>query len=78
MTSTIEKRVRQVMALVFNVSEEAVGGDAAIMETPGWDSLGHANLMLAIGEEFGVELSTDEMLDLQTLAGIVEFLEAGD
>ena len=77
MTRRTEQRVRQVMALVFNLSEEALGGDASIMRTPGWDSLGHANLMLAVEEEFGVALSPDEVVDLQSLADIVTYLEAG-
>ena len=75
MTSSIEQRVRQVMKLVFSLSDGAVGGDASIMRTPGWDSLGHANLMLAVEEEFEVTLSPDEVVDLQSLADIVTFLE---
>ena len=76
MTSSIEQRVRQVMTLVFNLPDGAVGGDASIMQTPGWDSLGHANLMLAVEEEFEVTLSPDEVVDLQSLEDIVTFLEA--
>lgn len=76
MTSSTEQRVRQVMALVFNLPEAAVGGDAAIMQTPGWDSLGHANLMLAIEEEFSVTLTPDDVVDLQSLADIVTYLDA--
>ena len=75
MTSSIEQRVRQVMTLVFNLPDGAVGSDASIMRTPGWDSLGHANLMLAVEEEFEVTLSPDEVVDLQSLADIVTFLE---
>jgi acyl carrier protein len=77
MTSSIEQRVRQVMALVFNLPDTEVGGDASIMQTPGWDSLGHANLMLAVEEEFEVTLSPDEVVDLQSLEDIVTYLEAG-
>ena len=77
MTSSIEQRVRQVMALVFNLPDAEVGGDASIMQTPGWDSLGHANLMLAVEEEFEVTLSPDEVVDLQSLEDIVTYLEAG-
>jgi acyl carrier protein len=76
MTSSIEERVRQVLALVFNLPDTEVGRDAAIMRTPGWDSLGHANLMLAIEEEFEVTLSPDVVVDLQSLDDIVTYLEA--
>lgn len=67
-------RVKDVMALAFNVPAEQIGDDASIMETPGWDSLGHANLMLALEEEFGVQLPPEAQVDLQSLPEIVAYL----
>lgn len=75
MSDSTSARVKQVMALAFNVPADQVGDDAAIGDTPGWDSLGHANLMLALEEEFGVTLTPEAQLELQSLPEIVAFLE---
>ncbi len=74
MSAPTTARVKDVMALAFNVPAEQIGDDAAIMETPGWDSLGHANLMLALEEEFGVDLPPEAQVDLQSLPEIVAYL----
>ena len=69
-------RVKQVMALAFNTPVDQVSDDAAIMDTPGWDSLGHANLMLALEEAFDLTLPEDAYVDLQSLPEIVTYLHA--
>lgn len=76
MSDSTTERVKDVMALVFNVPTAQIDDDASIMETPGWDSLGHANLMLALEEEFGAELSPEAYVDLQSLPEIVAYLGA--
>ncbi|NUQ50452.1 MAG: acyl carrier protein [Phycisphaerae bacterium] len=74
MSERLTLRVKAVMAVTFNTTEEQIGDDASIMQTPGWDSLGHASLMLALEEEFGVELSEEAILELQSLPEIVAHL----
>lgn len=74
MPSTVD-RVKEVMGSTFNLDPAAVPDDASIMETPGWDSVGHAQLMLALEETFDVTLDADAILELQSLDEIVQFLE---
>jgi acyl carrier protein len=70
---SLKERVKHVMAAVFNVSPAQLPDDAALTTTPGWDSLGHAQLMLALEEEFSVELPTQVVTELQSLPDIVEY-----
>ena len=69
-------RVKRVLSAVFNLPVEQVPDDAGIMTLPGWDSLGHAHLMLALEEEFSVELPTEVVIELQSVPEIVEYLAA--
>jgi acyl carrier protein len=77
MTDTVDQQVRQIMALVFNIPTDAIEDDISIMSIPEWDSLGHANLMLALEESFGVQLPADAIVELQSLPDIVAFLASG-
>jgi acyl carrier protein len=70
----LHDRVKQIMAVVFNLPAGDLGDDPALMATPGWDSLGHAQLMLALEEEFSIRIPTDAVIELQSLAEIVEYL----
>lgn len=70
----MRERIQRVMAETFRVSPDTIGGDASIETVPGWDSLHHLELMLALEIEFGVRISTDTMMELLTLPAIEEFV----
>ena len=70
--------LRRVLAEVFQISPADVPDDASIERLDGWDSLRHLELMLALELEFGVRLTADTMLELQSVDAIEAFLsEAG-
>jgi len=72
---TIAERVRKVMALTFNVAPESIADTAQQSDVAGWDSIGHANLMFGLEEEFEVQLSDDVMPTLRSFAMIVEHFQ---
>jgi acyl carrier protein len=41
-----------------------------------WDSMSHVDLMAAIESTFGVQFSTTEVLEMESLGKIKEFLRA--
>jgi acyl carrier protein len=68
-------RLRTVLAEVFEVQPDEVPDDASIETMAGWDSLRQLELMLALELEYGVRLSAEDMLDLQSAEAIEAFLE---
>jgi acyl carrier protein len=48
--------------------------DAALDATPGWDSLGHLQLMMAVEARFGIEIPTDAMLQASDFGAILALL----
>jgi acyl carrier protein len=67
--------VRELIALTFGVAPETVTRDTAREQCPGWDSLGHLNLMLTLEDTFQLTLSVDEIGHLSSVAAILEHLQ---
>ena len=74
MTVPMRTRICDVMSLVFNLPAVALGDNPEIMQVRGWDSLGHAQLMLALEEAFEVSISQSDVIELQSLDEIEVFL----
>lgn len=71
----VHDRLVRCFATVLPTLDPAQIPAAVLGEAPGWDSLATINLMLVIEEEFGVQLSLDELPDLTSFARIKAHLE---
>ena len=71
----MQNRVREVIAQAFQVPVEQVSADAGVGSIEKWDSLGHLELMLALESTFDVHISSQAMLDLQSVEAITAFLQ---
>jgi acyl carrier protein len=70
--------VKQVTAVTFNLPAETIADDAAQQDIAAWDSIGHANLLLSLEEEFDTHLSDDVMPTLTSIPALVAyFSQAG-
>ncbi|MCZ2836541.1 acyl carrier protein [Modestobacter sp. VKM Ac-2985] len=49
-----------VMATVLRVPAEEIGPGSSMDTVPGWDSLRHLTLVLALEEEFGIQIPDEE------------------
>jgi acyl carrier protein len=70
----VRDRIRELIGTVFGVPVDEVPLDASPANVPGWDSLGHLELMLELENAFGVQVSTEEIPELASLEAIEEFL----
>lgn len=61
MNATVLSRVQRIMADVFSVPVERVTLESSSETIDSWDSLQHLNLMLALEQEFGLELLPEEI-----------------
>jgi acyl carrier protein len=66
MPSFPEKRLKALIAKVLNVPIEAITQDASPDTIESWDSLRHMNLVLALENEFKVELDEDQVVEILT------------
>jgi acyl carrier protein len=72
MSDQVEERVRTVLADVFGIKSADVGPDTSPDTIEQWDSLQHLSLVLAIEEEFDLQLGDDETTEIVTFPLIVE------
>ena len=68
-------KLTKIMESVFRLSEGTIKVDSTMADTPGWDSLTHINLILEIEREFDIQLSGDDIAEMQSISKIVEILE---
>jgi acyl carrier protein len=71
----VEKKVFQVIASVMNVPESAVNASSSPQNIERWDSLKHMNLILALEDEFRVQFTDAEIVDMTVASKIIETLK---
>jgi acyl carrier protein len=72
--ASIEERVKQIVAEQLGVDEDQVTPDAAFMDDLGADSLDTVELVMALEEEFDVEISDEEAEKIQTVKDAIDYI----
>jgi acyl carrier protein len=61
-----ESKLKELMAKVFNVPFDTITSDASPDTIENWDSLRHMNLVLALEQEFNVEFTDEQVVEILT------------
>lgn len=72
--ASIDERVKQIVAEQLGVEEEQVTPEAAFMDDLGADSLDTVELVMALEEEFDVEISDEDAEKLQTVKDAIAYI----
>ncbi len=68
----IADRVETIFRQSFEI--EKFTEDLSIDNVPGWDSMAHVGLILALQKEFGVTIPPAEAIELTNVKNIIQFL----
>ena len=60
----LEQKLIKVLSRLFNVSPDLITEDASPDTIENWDSLRHMKLVLALEEEFEVEFTDDQVVEM--------------
>ena len=74
--SSIEERVRKIVVEQLGVTEDQVTLEASFVDDLGADSLDTVELVMALEEEFDVEIPDDDAEKITTVKEAIAFVEA--
>jgi acyl carrier protein len=76
MASEVEAKVKEIVCEQLGVSEEEVSPNASFIEDLGADSLDIVELVMALEEEYDLEISDEEAEKIRTVGDVVAFIES--
>ncbi len=72
--ASVEKRVKEIVAEQLGVDEGQVTNEASFMDDLGADSLDTVELVMALEEEFDIEISDENAEKIQTVQDAIDYL----
>ena len=73
--NTIQEKVKKIIVEQLTVNPDQVTPDAKFVEDLGADSLDNVELIMALEEEFGLEVPDDEAEKLQSVGDVIRYIE---
>ena len=74
--SSIEERVKKIVAEQLGVKEDEIQNSASFVEDLGADSLDTVELVMALEEEFNIEIPDEDAEKIAKISDAVEFIQA--
>ena len=75
MTVNIEEKVKEVIIEQLNITEEECVPDAAFIDDLGADSLDIVELIMAMEDNFGMDISDDDLMKIRTVQDIIDYIK---
>ena len=74
--SGLEDRVKKIIAEQLSVSEEQITPEASFVDDLGADSLDTVELVMALEEEFEIDIPDEEAEKIVTFQHVIEYIKA--
>ncbi|WP_028586166.1 acyl carrier protein [Desulfocurvus vexinensis] len=71
---SVEAKVKEIIVDQLGVSADEVNNDASFVEDLGADSLDLTELIMAMEEEFGIEIDDDEAQKLVKVQDAIDYI----
>lgn len=68
-------QVRTIASDLFAISPDKIDAQSSPENIESWDSVQHLNLVLALEEKFGLQLSPEEIEQMKTIADVAKIVE---
>lgn len=76
MASDVAQKVKEIVCEQLGVSEDEVAPDASFIEDLGADSLDIVELVMALEEEYDLEISDEDAEKIRTVGDVVTYIES--
>jgi acyl carrier protein len=74
--STVEERVKKVVEDQLSVNQDQITPEASFIDDLGADSLDTVELVMALEEEFGVEIPDEEAEKITKVGEAIDYINA--
>ena len=72
---SLEQRVKDLVISQLGVEASKVNNDSSFIDDLGADSLDTVELVMAVEEEFDLEISDDDALKMRTVQDVISYLK---
>jgi len=72
--ASVAERIKQIVAEQLGVDEDQVTAEASFMDDLGADSLDTVELVMALEEEFDIEISDEDAEKIQTVQDAIDYI----
>ena len=76
MASSVEEKVKHIIVEQMGVDEDEVKSEASFVDDLGADSLDVVELVMALEEEFGLEISDEDAEKIGNVQQAIDYIEA--
>ncbi|MGA7080194.1 MAG: acyl carrier protein [Terriglobales bacterium] len=76
MTAAVFDQIRTMASDLFGVPAERITADSSPQTLEAWDSIQHLNLVLAVEERFGLQLSPEEIEQMKNIGETAKLVES--
>ena len=76
MASSVEEKVKHIIVDQLGVDEDEVKSEASFVDDLGADSLDVVELVMALEEEFGLEISDEDAEKIGNVQQAIDYIEA--
>lgn len=70
------EKMREIIAEQLNCDGDTIGLDTSFKDDLGADSLDLFELVMALEEEYGLEIPAEELADVETVGDVIEYLKS--
>ncbi len=75
MTASTFEQVRNIASDILGIPADKITADSSPETIDNWDSMQHLNLVLAIEEEFGVQLEPEDIEQMKNIGAVATLVE---
>ena len=75
-TYKMNEKIKGIVAEILDLEASEINEDAKIIDALGADSIAVMEIVMELEEEFDVEVPTEDILNLLTVADIITYVEA--
>lgn len=67
-------KLYRIISEQFSVEVSEINDNQGPGDLPGWDSIGHVQLILQIEQSFGISLSVDNVIAINNISDIISII----